>query len=128
MRYYFLALATLVAVCVGCQTAGVDQMAGGPAPEQGADVVARANHDVGGRHQQYFAPPASQMLRPGPMVDGPGPGVLAAMGMDSANNGMGRSTQVKFLEPDGMSIGWQIGGGCADNQLFTPGRDRKSVV
>ncbi|MGQ0635599.1 MAG: hypothetical protein ACT4QC_13375 [Planctomycetaceae bacterium] len=97
-------------------------MAGGPGPEPGSEIVARANNDMGGRHQNYVAPPAGYMLRPGPMVDGPGPGVLCPIGMDSANSGMGRSTQVKFLEPDGMAIGWQIGGGYADNQLFAPAR------
>jgi hypothetical protein len=121
MRYYFLALATLIAVCVGCETAAVDRMAGGPALEPGDEIVARGN-DMGGRRQQYFAPPAGYMLRPGPMVDGPGPGVLCPIGTDSAHNGAGHSTQVKFMEPDGMSIGWQIGGGYADNQLFAPGR------
>lgn len=124
MRYYFLALATLVAVCVGCQTAGSDHLAaksGAATLADSAGVVARGN-DGYDRHQQYFAPPAGYMLRPGPMVDGPGPGVLNPIGMASAQGMTGRTTQVKFLDPEGMSIGWQIGGGYADNQLTAPGR------
>jgi hypothetical protein len=124
MRYYFLGLATLVAVCVGCQTAGMDRMASRSGPATLGDtsgVIARGNHDSG-RHQNYVAPPASMMARPGPMVDGPGPGVLNTLGMASAHSFSGRQTQVKFLEPEGMSIGWQIPGGYADNQLTAPNR------
>lgn len=124
MRYYFLALATVVAVCVGCQTAGVNGVAAksGPATlDQTEAIVARGN-DGYSRHQHYFAPPAGQMLRPGPMVDGPGPGVLNPIGMASAQGMSGHTTQVKFIDPEGMSIGWQIGGGYADNQISAPGR------
>ncbi len=75
-----------------------------------------------GRRGNYFAPPAEQMLRPGPAVDGPGPGVLNPIGMASANSFSSRSTQIKFVEPEGMTIGWQIPGGYAENQLNAPGR------
>jgi hypothetical protein len=90
------------------------QLAGGEEP------IARGND--GGRHQNYYAPPAGMMIRPGPGVDGPGPGVLNMVGMNSAQNFGGRISQVKFVEPEGMSIGWQISGGYADNQLTTPNR------
>jgi hypothetical protein len=118
MRYYFLALATLVAVCVGCQSAGPGGLAGRRSQvlDEGADFVARGNYDSG-HHQNYTAPPASMMLRPGPGVDGPGPGVLNPIGMASAGAIGQQVTQVKFLEPEGMSIGWQIPGGYANNQL-----------
>ncbi|MFN9973873.1 MAG: hypothetical protein ACK58T_28670, partial [Phycisphaerae bacterium] len=51
MRIYFLALGALVVVCMGC--AGVDNLG-----------VLKPN--------EYVAPPAAMMQRPGPMVDGPG--------------------------------------------------------
>src|SRR5262245_33544337 len=107
MRYYFLALATLVAVCVGCQTGGPNGMvsrSGCALLSEGDGLVARGNHDTG-RHQAYYAPPAEMMVRPGPGVDGPGPGVLNMMGRDPASMYAGRQTQVKFLEPEGMAIG-----------------------
>ncbi len=133
MRYYFLALATLVAVCVGCQSTGADRMASrsGSAnlSESGELVVRGQNFPAGpyGNSQfgggcQYVMPPAQMMLRPGPGVDGPGPGVLNPLGMASPNSFTGRSTQVRFVEPEGMSVGWQIPGGYAENQVSTPGR------
>ncbi|MCY2967527.1 MAG: hypothetical protein NT069_28505, partial [Planctomycetota bacterium] len=86
MKYYLLALATLVAVCVGCQSAGRDRMAmrGGPLGPGDDVVAARGNfsHAYGSpHHRPYVAPPAEFMVRPGPMVDGPGPGVRNAIGM-----------------------------------------------
>jgi hypothetical protein len=120
MRYYFLALATIVAVCTGCQSAGHDRLAAKSALVGSDEIVARGNDT--GRCDRYYAPPAGLMARPGPMVDGPGPGVLNNIGMPSGGLMAGRSTQVKFLEPEGMSIGWQIPGGYADNQVPVPGR------
>src|SRR6516162_2252670 len=108
MKYYFLALATLVTVCVGCQSAGVDRMASRSAAAHLSDsdqIVARGNDH--GRASNFVNPPANLMLRPGPGVDGPGPGVLNPIGM-SSNAFTGRTTQVKFVEPEGMSVGWQI--------------------
>jgi len=123
MKYYFLALATLVTVCVGCQSAGADRMAStrGSANLSGDEIVARGNFGNGGRGN-YFAPPAAMMAAPGPGVAGPGPGVLNPIGMASANSFSGRSTQIKFIEPEGMSVGWQIPNGYAENQISTPGR------
>ena len=123
MKYYFLALATLVTVCVGCQSAGVDRMASrsGSAHLSSSDeTIARGNDH--GRAHNFVNPPANLMLRPGPGVDGPGPGVLNPIGMASAGSFTGRTTQIKFVEPEGMSIGWQIAGGYAENQVAVPGR------
>jgi hypothetical protein len=123
MKYYFLALATLVTVCVGCQSAGVDRMASrsGSAHLSGSDeTIVRGNDH--GRAANFVNPPANLMLRPGPGVDGPGPGVLNPIGMASAGSFTGRTTQIKFVEPEGMSIGWQIAGGYAENQVPVPGR------
>ncbi|MEQ9412023.1 MAG: hypothetical protein RIK87_30205 [Fuerstiella sp.] len=104
MRYYFLALGALVAVCTGC--AGIDS---------GSSILSNREH---------VAPPASMMSRPGPMVDGPGPGVLPMMAMPGGGGGMGApmhgppmSTQVKFLGPQTMSVGWLVGPGFASHQL-----------
>lgn len=105
MRMYFLALGALVVVCMGC--AGV-----------GSSVL---------KNDEYVAPPAAMMQHPGPMVDGPGPGV---MGMLAQPGGMGMagmagppmSTQVKFIGQDGMSVGWMTGSVIARNQRFVPGR------
>jgi hypothetical protein len=111
MKLYFLALSTILVVCVGCTTSGVHHQA----------------FDNG----QYVAPPASMLQRPGPMVDGPGPGVLALMAQPGAAAGFGShgggglsmgSSQVKFTGPAGMLIGWQAGSGFADSQLVAPGR------
>ncbi len=109
MRYYFLALGALMVVCMGC--AGVD----------GHGVLKSSEH---------VAPPAAMMRNPGPMVDGPGPGVmgiLAQPGGPGMGPGMGfsgppMSTQVKFIGQDGMSVGWVSGGVIARNQRFVPGR------
>lgn len=99
MKYYFLALGTLVVVCVGCSVDGQQLI------------------DKG----EYHAPPASMMSRPGPMVDGPGPGVMPMMGPPPARAFSTQTTQVRFVGPAGMSIGWQIGDTYAMNQLTTPG-------
>lgn len=112
MKQYFFALSTILVVCVGCTTSGV--------------------HNQAFDNGQYVAPPASMLQRPGPMVDGPGPGVLALMAQPGAAAGfaggggggglaMG-SSQVKFTGPAGMQIGWQSGSGFADSQLVAPGR------
>ena len=98
MKYYFLALATIVVVCVGCNAGGVFN-----------------------RHEPYAAPPAEMMLRPGPMVDGPGPGVMPMMAGPVAP-AAARYTQVRLLNPPGMQVGWQIPTGFAENQLTTPAK------
>lgn len=114
MKYYFLALGTVVVVCVGCA------MDGNQLTNKG----------------EHHAPPAAMMMRPGPMVDGPGPGVIpmmggpgGAMGAAGMMNGMpgGRpfapqTSQIRFVGPDGMHIGWQVPTGYAENQLVTPAR------
>jgi hypothetical protein len=122
MKLYFLALTTLVAICVGCQSAGQNGMAsrGSPGAFLDDEIIARGNDN--GRHQNFYAPPAGMMLRPGPMVDGPGPGVLNAVAMQGRESFGTGSTQIKFIEPEGMSVGWQISGGYAENQVSAPGR------
>jgi hypothetical protein len=121
MKYYFLALATLVTVCLGCQSGGgnnVSSMSGAAHLSSSDQIIARGNNAA--THGAYFAPPAGLLAAPGPMVAGPGPGVLAPIGRPPAFTG--RSTQIKFVEPEGMSVGWQIPGGYAENQVNTPGR------
>ncbi len=108
MKCYFLALGTLLIVCVGC--AGDGQ---------------QLSH-----RDEYVAPPAQMLAQPGPMVGGPGPGVMQAayyaqaqaQAYSQACARPPQSTQVNFLGPEGMSVGWQIGSGFADNQLITPQR------
>lgn len=99
MKYYFLALATGVVVCVGCVT----------------------NHDGLINEQPYVAPPAAMMSRPGPMVDGPGPGVMPMLARPSAAAFATSTTQIKFVAPKTMKIGWQVAGGFAESQLIAPG-------
>lgn len=102
MKYYLFALATLVVVCVGCAY-------------DGQQVVPR--------HDHYVAPPAAMMQRPGPMVDGPGPGVLPYLAQPGVGVGaVMKTSQVRFVGPAGMSVGWIVPGGFADNQLVTPAR------
>jgi hypothetical protein len=102
MKYYFLALGTLVAVCVGCSAMG-----------DGQQIL-----DNG----EYYAPPAGMMQRPGPMVDGPGPGVMPALAPPPVRTFATNSTQVRFVGPMGMRIGWQIPEGYAENQLIAASR------
>lgn len=123
MKLYFLALGTAVVVCVGCAMDGhqphsASSGLGGP-NLQGFSHVA-------GTKGEFHAPPPAMMMRPGPMVDGPGPGVLAMMN-NCPPGGMARTfaptnTQIRFLGPDGMHVGWQIPNGYAENQLVTPAR------
>jgi len=120
MRLYFLGLGTLLIVCVGCAHDGQQLL----------------------HNNEYHAPPAQMQAQPGPMVGGPGPGVMGMggpppgmmmappMGIGPGPGGMGvmgppavrRTSQVRFLGPEGMSIGWQVGQGFAENQLMAPDR------
>ncbi|WP_417848119.1 hypothetical protein [Thalassoglobus sp.] len=127
MRLYFLALGTLLIVCVGCAHDGQQLL----------------------QKEAYHAPPAAMMNNPGPMVGGPGPGVMQTSfnppgphggpqmgpppgmmppmcppngplhGPQAAFRG---SSQIRFLGPEGMHVGWQIGPTFAENQLMAPGR------
>ena len=99
MKYYFLALGTLVVVCVGC---AID----------GQQVI-----DKG----EYHAPPAEMMLRPGPMVDLPYPAIMPPLAPSPAQM-IPRTSQVRFVGPEGMMVGWLAGPGFAENQLMAPGR------
>ena len=107
MKYYFLALGTVVVVCVGCA------MDGNQLTDKG----------------EFHAPPPDRMANPGPMVGGPGPGVVPLMGGPGGPGWGGApipripsTTQVRFLGPDGMHIGWKIPTGYAENQLVAPAR------
>lgn len=100
MKYYFLALATAVVVCVGCVG-------------DGGQILDR---------KEYTAPPAAMQTRPGPMVDGPGPGVLQMMSHSVPQQAFSaQTTQVRFVGPKAMTVGWKIDNGFAENQLNTPG-------
>jgi len=102
MRYYFLALGALVVVCMGCATM------------DGTSIV---------KSSQHVAPPAAMLQHPGPMVDGPGPGVLGVLAQGGPMMaGPVMATQVKFIGQDGMSVGWLSGSALARNQRFVPGR------
>ena len=117
MRYYFLALGALVVVCMGC--AGYGGAAGlGTVNGPGGHGLLKPN--------EYVAPPAAMMQHPGPMVDGPGPGVLGMLAQPGGPGLMGpggppMSTQIKFIGQDGMSVGWMSGAALARNQRFVPG-------
>jgi len=99
MKYYFLALATGVVVCVGCVT----------------------NHDGLIQHEPYVAPPAAMVSHPGPMVDGPGPGVMPMLARPPVAAFATTATQIRFVAPKTMKIGWQVEGGFAESQLIAPG-------
>ena len=130
MRLYFLALATLLIVCVGCASDGNNEL---------FRARGSSSSDLS---RPYVAPPAAMLQRPGPMVGGPGPGVMGYPLQQAGYQDPGmmaygpgpqdayamqppqkmRSTQVRFLGPSGMSIGWQIGDRFAENQLTAPAR------
>jgi hypothetical protein len=123
MKLYFLALGTVVVVCVGCAMDG--HQGHSTSSGLGGPSLGGLSQN-GGNKGEYHAPPASMMMRPGPMVDGPGPGVLAMMG-GQGGGGAARTfaptnTQVRFVGPDGMHVGWQIPNGYAENQLISPAR------
>jgi len=105
MRFKILALGALSVVSMGCASL-----------DGGASSVLKPN--------DYVNPPAERLARPGPMVDGPGPGVL---GMIAQSNPamMGHpaaATQVKFTGQPGMVIGWKVPDGWADDQLHSGSR------
>lgn len=102
MKYYCLGLGVLVFVCVGCVNLPDGQQ------------ITRKN--------TYQAPPPQMLNRPGPMVDGPGPGVLGMMAPQKPRNYATTTTQVRFLSPQGMHIGWKTPQGYAINQVVAPGR------
>jgi hypothetical protein len=105
MKYYFLALGTLILVCVGCSLDGHQIL------------------DNGVEKGVYNAPPAERLYRPGPMVDGPGPGVLPLLAAPVGGPGtMLKVTQIRFAGPAGMQIGWQVPGTFAENQKIAPAR------
>jgi hypothetical protein len=125
MRTYFLGLATIVAVCVGCQT-GAQHLGQSPdecPPGYAGGGMPRSDAFVNGHRPRrlYTAPPAHMLVRPGPMVDGPGPGVLNSIAMPPSRTFQTTSTQVRFVAPEAMAIGWQIGAGYAENQIYAPG-------
>jgi hypothetical protein len=108
MKYYFLALGTLVVICVGCAGIG-----------DGQQLV--------DNKQQYHAPPAQQLLHPGPAIDGPGPGVMSPplppMLPQQGQVFETQKTQIRFMGQKGMIIGWLIPGNrFAEKQIFSPGR------
>ncbi len=80
MRYYFLALGTLVVVCFGCHLDGQHLI------------------DKG----EYVAPPAAMLQRPGPMVDLPHPAIFPPMGPAQARSFQSATTQVRFVEIGGI--------------------------
>ena len=148
MKYYFLGLATVVAVCVGCASDGSqwarrngDQSSIGviPVASKGNSVpvtlvgdnlqgvppqgVIHTNYHSEHRHRKYIAPPAHQLMHPGPMVDLAAPGIMQ-IGYGApppAGPALAvRTSQLRFVGPEGMQIGWQIGPSFADNQLTAP--------
>lgn len=100
MKYYFLALGTLLVVCFGCAVDGQQFL-----PEE-----------------DYYAPPAALLQRPGPMVDGPGPGVMPMLATPPARAPAAQTTQVLFVGPQGMHVGWKTDDGYAVSQIIVQGR------
>jgi len=97
MKNSFWLLGLSVAACVGC---AVDSSQLLPPTE-------------------HHAPPAAMMQHPGPMVDGPGPGVLAPIVPMMQAPGTASTTQVRFIGPIGMDIGWKIRNGYAERQMVS---------
>ncbi len=92
----------------------------------GCKVLKHSKSAVHGERPQttepnYNIPPAAVMMHPGPGVDGPGPGVLMPEPQATA---MAPSSQLAFVGPQGMQVGWDVGGaGQFDSQpLVVPGR------
>lgn len=69
-------------------------------------------------------PPASQLMHPGPGVDGPGPGVLMLGDYSPGPPMSGPTSQIGFVGPDGMMVTWDVTApGMFDSEpLVCPGR------
>lgn len=80
--------------------------------------------------EPHNLPPAQMLMHPGPGVDGPGPGVIPPPGgniplINPAMMGIPAPTsQLAFVDPDGMSVQWDVGGvGAFDSEpMIVPGR------
>ncbi|MDA1016824.1 MAG: hypothetical protein O3A00_20495 [Planctomycetota bacterium] len=107
MKFYFLALATLLALCVGCVAPTTGRGTGG-------------HREPAAQTDQYYAPPAAMMNHPGPGVLGPGPGVLQGLTPEPPRSFSTKTTQIRFVGPDGMQIGWMVNGRFLDDQLVSP--------
>ncbi len=70
-------------------------------------------------------PPAEMLAEPGPGVGGPGPGIIPPMPF-TPPMGMGPppTSQVAFVNPEGMAVNWDIGqpGAFDSDVLIVPGR------
>jgi hypothetical protein len=66
-------------------------------------------------------PPAEMLMRPGPGVDGPGPGVMTYQPEAPAPN---MTSQIAFMGPEGMNVLWDVSApGMFDSEpLVCPGR------
>jgi hypothetical protein len=74
----------------------------------GCKVLHHTKSHIHGEHPQsdgpaYNIPPAAMLMHPGPGVDGPGPGVLAA---EPPVAGVARASQVNFVGPAQMVVTW----------------------
>ena len=134
MKLYYLSLGTLLVVCLGCavdgqshharneyvappaaQLAAPGPMVAGPGPGVMGPIT-QASHvaPAGGMASGAYCPPgAGGMLGGGgPAYGGPVEPAIASL----------EKSQVKFLGPEGMVIGWQIGESFAESQLIAPAR------
>ncbi|MBN2474116.1 MAG: hypothetical protein JXB62_05890 [Pirellulales bacterium] len=70
---------------------------------------------------QENLPPAQMLMHPGPGVDGPGPGVMMYQPTPPVT---GRTSQVAFVGPEGMTVAWDEGmpGHFDSEPLICPGR------
>ena len=55
---------------------------------------------------KHNLPPSNRLFHPGPGVDGPGPGVMPMMAPPPARSFQTESTQIRFTNPAGMTVGW----------------------
>ncbi len=108
MKYYFLGLATLLALCVGCVSPGT-----------GNGIGSASHHQSFGEPEGYVAPPPGMMQAPGPGVR-LSPGVMMGLTPEPPRAFASKSTQIRFVGPDGMQIGWIAGGKFLDDQLVAP--------
>jgi hypothetical protein len=75
--------------------------------------------------RRYNMPPAARLAEPGPMVGGPGPGVLAPETIPVPNYGAPvATTQILFNQPQAMKIAYDVvgDGSFTSECLIVPGR------
>ncbi|NNJ25902.1 hypothetical protein [Alienimonas chondri] len=135
MRLYLFGLATCVVVCVGCSVKGTPGAATSEYVAPPASMLQHPGPMIDGPGPGVLPPmagPIQQTAGHCPANCPPGYGGGAAMGGYGLGGGGSAApgglpgapatTQVTFVNPPGMTIGWQSGAVYAEDQLVAPAK------